>query len=143
MITLRNTSVAPPNEAVSIGTCAEVFAALGDRTRLSVLTRLADGQPRSISRLTAGTRLTRQAVSRHLHVLQSAGVVQNVKVGRESHFQLQPGSMAQASRYLELVSRQWDDALGRLKSLVEEPLNNGGRPKPVRSARIQTSVKEQ
>jgi DNA-binding transcriptional ArsR family regulator len=98
---------------------AAVYAALGDETRLAVLAELAKGEARSIARLTSGTSLTRQAVTRHLRVLESAGVVSCVQIGRESRFQLNPLTLAEARSYLEAVSRQWDDALSRLKSLVE------------------------
>jgi DNA-binding transcriptional ArsR family regulator len=96
-----------------------VFAALGDETRLLVLGRLARGEPQSIARLTDGTRLTRQAVTKHLRVLEGAGVVRSVRVGRESRFTLEPRPIEEARHYLDLVSRQWDDALARLKAFVE------------------------
>jgi DNA-binding transcriptional ArsR family regulator len=99
---------------------ASVFAALGDETRLSVLARLSQGEPQSIARLTAGTRLTRQAVTKHLRVLEGAGVVRSVRAGRESLFELEPHPLEQARAYLDHVSRQWDDALARLRSHVEE-----------------------
>ena len=88
-------------------------------TRLAVLAELAKGEARSIVRLTSVTNLTRQAVTRHLRVLESAGVVGCVQIGRESRFKLNPLTLAEARNYLEAVSRQWDDALSRLKSLVE------------------------
>jgi len=103
----------------ALKTRASIFAALGDETRLSVLARLANGQPQSISRLTAGTDLTRQAVTKHLRVLQGVGAVRCLRVGRESQFELEPKPIDEARKYLELVSRQWDDALARLKSFVE------------------------
>jgi DNA-binding transcriptional ArsR family regulator len=99
---------------------ASVFAALGDRTRLSVLARLANGRAQSISRLTAGTNLTRQAVTKHLRVLEGAGVVRCVRVGRESQFALEPKPIDDVRDYLDRVSKQWDEALARLKSLVED-----------------------
>jgi DNA-binding transcriptional ArsR family regulator len=99
---------------------AAVFAALGDETRLSVLARLSSGSPQSIARLTEGTKLTRQAVTKHLRVLEAAGVVISLRAGRESLFELEPKPLHEAQRYLDHVSRQWDDALGRLKALVEE-----------------------
>jgi DNA-binding transcriptional ArsR family regulator len=99
---------------------ASVFAALGDETRLAVLAKLANGRPQSISRLTAGTRLTRQAVTKHLRVLEGAGVVRSARVGRESRFALEPKSIDEVRAYLDHVSRQWDDALARLKTLVED-----------------------
>jgi len=98
---------------------AELFAALGDETRLSVLARLSRGEPQSIARLTAGTKLTRQAVTKHLRVLANAGVVRNLRVGRERLFELEPRRLAAARDYLDDVARQWDDALARLKSHVE------------------------
>jgi len=99
---------------------AAAFAALGDATRLSVLDRLSRGTPQSIARLTAGTRLTRQAVTKHLRVLEAAGVVRSVRAGRESLFGLEPKPIEELRRYLADVSAQWDDALARLKTFVEE-----------------------
>jgi DNA-binding transcriptional ArsR family regulator len=99
---------------------ASVFAALGDQTRLSMLGRLSAGTPQSISRLTVGTRLTRQAVTKHLRVLEAAGVVRSTRAGRESLFVLEPKPLVEARSYLDEVSRQWDDALARLKAFVEE-----------------------
>jgi DNA-binding transcriptional ArsR family regulator len=107
----------PPSAALRAR--ASVFAALGDETRLSVLGRLSRGEPQSISRLTAGTNLTRQAVTKHLRVLADAGVVRNLRVGRESLFELKPQPLEAARDYLDEVSRQWDDALARLKAHVE------------------------
>jgi DNA-binding transcriptional ArsR family regulator len=98
---------------------ASVFAALGDETRLSVVARLCHGEPQSISRLTTGTALSRQAVTKHLRVLENAGIVRSVRVGRESLFALDPRQIDNARDYLDHVSRQWDDALARLKSFVE------------------------
>jgi DNA-binding transcriptional ArsR family regulator len=99
---------------------ASVFAALGDETRLSMLTKLCNGKPQSISRLTTGTTLTRQAVTKHLRVLADAGVVRCTRLGRESLFALEPKPLEELRAYLDQVSKQWDDALARLKSFVEE-----------------------
>jgi DNA-binding transcriptional ArsR family regulator len=101
-------------------TRALVFAALGDETRLSVLTRLCSGTPQSISRLTAGTNLSRQAVSKHLRVLAHAGLVRSVRVGRESLFEFEPQPLEELRQYLDQVSQQWDEALARLKAHVED-----------------------
>jgi DNA-binding transcriptional ArsR family regulator len=98
---------------------APVFAALGDRTRLSLLRRLSDGQAHSIARLSADTRLTRQAITKHLHVLQDAGLVSSARVGRESRFAFCPEPVDEARAYLDTVSAQWDAALERLRALVE------------------------
>ncbi|HWE46117.1 MAG TPA: metalloregulator ArsR/SmtB family transcription factor [Caulobacteraceae bacterium] len=97
-----------------------MFAALGDPTRLALLRTLSDGARRSISALSADTDLTRQAVTKHLHVLQAAGLVTSERVGRESRFTFEPVPIEQARDYLDHVSAQWDDALGRLKAFVEK-----------------------
>jgi DNA-binding transcriptional ArsR family regulator len=96
-----------------------VFAALGDQTRLALVARLSAGQPCSISQLTAGSRLTRQAITKHLRVLEGAGLVRHVRAGRESRFQFDPAPLHDLREYLSLVSEQWDQALSRLKSFVE------------------------
>ena len=98
---------------------APVFAALGDRTRLSLLMTLRDGQARSIAALSVDTGITRQAVTKHLHVLQKAGLVSQARIGRESRFASQPEPLARARTYLDLVSAHWDDALSRLRDHVE------------------------
>jgi DNA-binding transcriptional ArsR family regulator len=99
---------------------AAVFAALGDETRLAVLAKLSRGEPQSIARLTVGTELTRQAVTKHLRVLEGAGIVRSVRAGRQSLFALEKQPLADARDYLDRVAQQWDDALARLKSLVED-----------------------
>jgi DNA-binding transcriptional ArsR family regulator len=110
----------PHSRVAALKSRASVFAALGDETRLSVLARLCDGRRESISRLTAGTRLSRQAVTKHLRVLARAGVVRSIRVGRESLFEIEPRPIAEARDYLDQVSRQWDDALARIKAHVED-----------------------
>jgi DNA-binding transcriptional ArsR family regulator len=99
-----------------------VFAALGDQTRLRLVARLArlgrDG-PLSISRLSEGTGVTRQAVSKHLRVLASAGLAHGSRQGREQLWQLDPSPLAEARRSLELISHRWDQALVRLKAALE------------------------
>lgn len=97
-----------------------IFAALGDPTRAALVRRLGDGQGRSIARLAADTRLTRQAVTKHLHVLRHAGLVSAERQGRESRFVLDPAPMRQAGDWMAAISSQWDDALGRLKAFVED-----------------------
>lgn len=98
---------------------APVFAALGDNVRLRIVTRLCGG-PMSITSLTAGSRVTRQAVSKHLLVLQQAGLVRSARRGRERIWQLEQRRLQEARRCLETISEQWDEALGRLRALVEE-----------------------
>jgi len=98
---------------------APVFAALGDETRLSLVAKLCVGQPRSISHLTEGSKLTRQAITKHLRMLERAQIVHSVRTGRESLFEFDPKPIDEVRRYLDLVSEQWDQALSRLKSFVE------------------------
>ena len=98
---------------------AAIFAALGDGTRLLLVARLSGGHPISISELTAGSNLTRQAITKHLHVLEDAGIVHSLRSGRESLFQLDPRPIEEVQNYLAQIAAQWDDALGRLKSFVE------------------------
>src|SRR5256885_1567457 len=99
---------------------APVFAALGDATRLRLVTKLSGGSRFSIARLTEGSRLTRQAITKHLRVLQDAGLVRGARRGRETLFALEPDPLDEARRALDGISRQWDEALARLKSFVEE-----------------------
>jgi DNA-binding transcriptional ArsR family regulator len=99
---------------------APVFSALGDETRLSLVAKLSNGQPHSISHLTEGSKLTRQAITKHLRVLESVGIVHAVRTGRESRFVLNPEPIEEVKEYLDLVSEQWDRALARLKSFVED-----------------------
>ena len=99
---------------------APVFAALGDEMRLALVAKLCSRQPLSISQLTQGSRLTRQAITKHLRVLQRVGIVHCVRRGRESRFELDPQPIEEMKRYLDLVSDQWNQALARLKSFVEE-----------------------
>jgi DNA-binding transcriptional ArsR family regulator len=101
-------------------THALVFAALGDRTRLSLLAELCRGEPRSISQLTEGSKLTRQAITKHLRVLESLGIVHSIRTGRENLFEFDPQPINGIKEYLEFVSEQWDQALSRLKSFVED-----------------------
>jgi DNA-binding transcriptional ArsR family regulator len=98
---------------------APVFAALGDETRLALVAKLCAGQPRSISQLTARSKLTRQAITKHLRVLERVEIVRSVRSGRESLFEFNPQPMEEIKKYLDLVSQQWDQALSRLKSFVE------------------------
>lgn len=99
---------------------ADVFAALGDPTRLALVQLLCEGSPFSISQLSAASPLSRQGITKHLRVLEDAGLVCSEKVGRESLFRLDPQPLHDAKRYIDVVSRQWDQALGRLKSFLED-----------------------
>ena len=99
---------------------APLFAALGDETRLHLLFRLSSGGPGSITHLSADTPVSRQAITKHLQVLSEAGLVRSSRRGREHVWDLEPKRLADAHRYLDRISQQWDDALDRLKKLVEE-----------------------
>src|SRR5258708_17267149 len=93
---------------------ASVFAALGDETRLSLIGKLSNGPPQSISRLAEGSTLTRQAITKHLRVLEGAGVVHGVRVGRESLFAFRPEPLKELRSYLDPVSVQCEDTIERL-----------------------------
>jgi len=96
-----------------------LFAALGDKARLRLVFRLCNNGPMSITRLTAGSKVTRQAITKHLHVMQQAGLVHSARQGRESVWQLDQRRLKDARHYLDLISKRWDDALGRLREFVE------------------------
>ena len=102
------------------GRVAPLFAALGDETRLALVTRLSAGGLVSVTRLTAGSGVSRQAVSKHLRVLAGAGLVRGSRRGRESLWRLEPRRLDEARRSLDHLSRQWDEALDRLRMFVEE-----------------------
>ncbi|MES2106481.1 MAG: metalloregulator ArsR/SmtB family transcription factor [Pseudomonadota bacterium] len=99
---------------------AHVFAALGDPTRLKLVAVLCAGGAFSIAHLTQTTEISRQGVTKHLNVLAEAGVVRDVKLGRERLWQLEPAKIDEAKRTLESIGREWDLALARLKSFVEK-----------------------
>lgn len=96
-----------------------MFAALGDETRLRIIAVLCTGGALSIAQLTSGTDITRQAVTKHLLVLADAGLVRDIKVGRERLWQFDPAQVEEARRSLEVIAQQWDQALARLKQAVE------------------------
>lgn len=106
-------------ETVPAGDPAPVFAALGDTTRLGLIARLSDRQPRSIAQLSEGLVLSRQGVRKHLAILESAGVVTSERVGREHRFAIDSRGLAVARGYLDRVAGQWDDAIDRLKGFVD------------------------
>jgi DNA-binding transcriptional ArsR family regulator len=100
-------------------TPSPIFAALGDEMRLRLMTALCVGGAMSITQLTAGTEITRQAITKHLDVLAAAGLVRDIKVGRERLWEFEPAQLDEARRWLDGVARQWDQALARLKRAVE------------------------
>jgi DNA-binding transcriptional ArsR family regulator len=98
---------------------AHLFAALGDETRLRLVSRLCEDGPMSITKLTAGSNVSRQAITKHLRVMDGAGLVRSSRHGRESIWRLDQQRLEQARRYLQVISKQWDDALERLRLFVE------------------------
>lgn len=100
---------------------APLFAALGDATRLRLISRLSDAGPLSIARLAEGTAVTRQAITKHLRSLEHAGLVRSRRAGRERLWVLEPQRLADTRRYLDQISRHWDEAIERLRALVEPP----------------------
>ncbi|HEY6208049.1 MAG TPA: metalloregulator ArsR/SmtB family transcription factor [Gemmatimonadales bacterium] len=111
----RGAAAAKLTEAVPL------FAALGDATRLGLLGRLSVDGPLSITRLSQGTGVTRQAITRHLHTLGEAGLVRSARRGRERVWELDVKRLERAQRYLDQVAAQWDAAAHRLKAFVEDP----------------------
>ncbi|WP_291270380.1 metalloregulator ArsR/SmtB family transcription factor [Geothrix sp.] len=106
---------------IPVREAAPLFAALGDRTRLQLVARLCSGGPLSISGLSRSAAVSRQAITKHLGVLSEAGLVRSRRQGRECIWELEPRRLDDAHRYLERISRQWDDALDRLRVFVERP----------------------
>ena len=99
--------------------CAPIFAALGDEMRLRLVAILCAGGAMSIAQLTSGTDITRQAITKHLDVLAAAGLVRDVKVGRERLWEFEPTQLDEARRSLQVIAQQWDHALAKLKRAVE------------------------
>jgi DNA-binding transcriptional ArsR family regulator len=104
---------------------ALVFAALGDETRLRLVARLCDRGPSSITALAEGSRVTRQAITKHLRVMEKARLVHSTRQGRERIWQIDERQLVEARQYLELVSKQWDEAIERLRAFVENRLDAG------------------
>jgi DNA-binding transcriptional ArsR family regulator len=99
---------------------AHIFAALGDETRLSLIDRLSRVSRQSISQLAEGTKLTRQAVTKHLQVLERVGLVRSVRKGRETLFEFDATPIETMTQYLDLVSGQWEKKLTDLQSFLDE-----------------------
>jgi DNA-binding transcriptional ArsR family regulator len=108
-----------PLKNSSLRSSAPIFAALGDETRLRLIAILCAGGALSIAQLTSGMEITRQAVTKHLQVLADAGLVRDIKVGRERRWEFEPTQLEEARRSLDAIARQWDHALNKLKMAVE------------------------
>lgn len=106
--------------ALKVTEAVPVFAALGDATRLRLLGRLSADGPLSITLLSEGTGVTRQAITRHLYALGDAGLVRHARRGRERVWELDLKRLELARGYLDQIAAQWDAAAERLKSFVED-----------------------
>lgn len=113
-------SICAMRASANVKHAAPLFAALGDETRLVLVARLSIDGPRSITGLSAGLPVTRQAITKHLYVLARAGVVRHARRGREQIWRLEPERLDVAQRFLAEMSRRWDARLDRLRSLVED-----------------------
>lgn len=109
-----------PIAATELLSSVPLFAALGDPIRLRLVVRLCEEGSASISKLTAGTGVTRQAITKHLRVMQNSGLVRSTRRGRERLWQLNHQRLQEARRHLDLISKQWDNALARLQEFVED-----------------------
>jgi DNA-binding transcriptional ArsR family regulator len=120
-MTAQLRSISRKRDAIGthLSRAAPVFAALGDATRLQIVSRLCSGGPASIARLARGARVSRQAVTKHLYALEHAGIARSARAGRERIWELRPQRLSEARRYLDQISDQWDAALGRLRAFVE------------------------
>lgn len=107
-------------QRLPLSNIAPVFAALGDETRLQIVEKLSSGRAMSISQLTSGSELTRQAITKHLRVLADSGLVSDTKVGRERLWQCELSRLEEVRRSLDHITRQWDHALLKLKMAVED-----------------------
>jgi DNA-binding transcriptional ArsR family regulator len=105
--------------AARLAEAAPIFAALGDGTRLQIVARMCGEGPMSIMRLANGASVTRQAITKHLHALEQAGLARSSRKGRERIWELRTKRFSQAQRYLDQISHQWDGALSRLREFVE------------------------
>jgi DNA-binding transcriptional ArsR family regulator len=132
----RASAHAPPASGA-----ASVFAALGDATRLGLVARLSAGGPLSITRLSDGSAVTRQAVTKHLHVLAGVGLVRHARRGRERIWELDPARLDEAHRFLDRVSGEWDAALDRLRAFVEEPPRGRAPQRVTRRRKSSTSTR--
>ena len=106
--------------AAKLARAAPIFAALGDETRLHIVARLCGDGPLSIARLAEGAAVSRQAITKHLRVLEQAGIARSSRTGRESIWELRTKRLFEVRRHLERISQQWDAALRRLRAFVEE-----------------------
>ena len=103
-----------------------VYAALGDATRRAILTRLADGD-RTVGDLAQPFAVSRPAISKHLRVLERAGLVRRTREGRASRCRLEPKPLAAAAGWLEHYRRFWEQRLERLDAYLQELKRKEGK----------------
>lgn len=115
-----------PRSSAALKRSAPVFAALGDPQRLRIVARLAHEGPLSIARMQQGASITRQAVTKHLRVLEAAGLARGRRLGRERVWTMEPRVLSTARDQLEVISRQWDAAIERLRAFVEDGTGHAG-----------------
>jgi DNA-binding transcriptional ArsR family regulator len=108
------------SSALKLTEAAPLFAALGDETRLRLVSRLCGEGPLSIARLSEGTDITRQGITKHLRALADAGLVKDSQHGRERIWELEPRRLAKARECLEQISAQWDAAIDRLQDFLHK-----------------------
>ena len=106
--------------ASKLSRAAPLFAALGDETRLTIVAKLCTSGPQSIVRLTDGSNISRQAITKHLHALADAGLVRSSRAGRETLWEIRSKRLAEVRQYLDQIASQWDAALERLRAAVED-----------------------
>ena len=99
-----------------------IFAALGDTIRLAIVARLCDDGPLPTIQLKRGTKLSRQAITKHLHILEDVGLVQSRRVGRDRSWRIEATQLAKSRAYLDQISAQWDARLERLRVFVEDDI---------------------
>lgn len=112
----RRARARPASDATEL---ASLFAALGDKARLQIVSRLCNEGPLSITRLTEGSNISRQAITKHLNALSAAGVIEGERSGRNCVWQIHTDRLTEAQRFLDQISAHWDDAIGRLQAMVE------------------------
>jgi DNA-binding transcriptional ArsR family regulator len=100
---------------------AQLFFALGDETRLLLFIQLITVGALSATTLAENVPISRQAITKHLAVLESAGLVSHQRQGREVLYEVEVQRIQEAQAFLGAISKGWDQALGRLRDLVEEP----------------------
>ncbi|MEO3757148.1 metalloregulator ArsR/SmtB family transcription factor [Mycobacterium sp. B14F4] len=112
--------MSPTTAEAPLSAYSSYFDALGDPNRLRIVVRLCDGGPCSTTDVAEVVPVSRQAATKHLKLLESAGLVSSRRAGRERIWRMQPRPLADASEYLTALSQRWDRAIDRLRAFVED-----------------------